>query len=130
MAAELGAGRPSGGLAESAIGDEGQALRRDARLEDRLRPLGDLVRRFEVVVLDVDDAGGDVATGSGDLAEDLDLGHLAVRELEDQFVHVEPEHRIEDGPVGPSRQRPAQVIAEAEVGAEAGPGPRSARRRR
>ena len=64
------------------------------------------------------DAGRDVAARGGDLAEDLDLGHLAVRELEDELVDVEPEHRVEDRPVGPPRQRPAQVVPEAEVRAE------------
>ena len=59
--------------------------------------------------------------GSGDLAQDLDLGHLAVGELEDQLVDAEAEHRVEDRPVGPPRERPAEVVAEAEVGTEPDP---------
>ena len=77
--------------------------------------------RLEVVVLDVDDARRDVPAGRGDLAEDLDLGHLAVGELEDELVDAEPEHRVEHRPVGPPRERTAEVVAEAQVRAEPDP---------
>ena len=89
--------------------------------EHGVDPLGDLVGRLEVVVLDVDDARRDVAPGRGDLAEDLDLGHLAVGELEDELVDREAEHRVEDRPVRARGQRPAEVVPEAEVGAEPDP---------
>ena len=110
--------RPTRGLAEPAVGDERQPLRRDARREHRVDPLGDLVGRLEVVVLDVDDAGGDVPPAAAISPQELDLGHLAVGELEDELVDVEAEHRVEDRAVGPARQRPAEVVAEAEVRAE------------
>ena len=80
--------RPARGLAEAAVGDERQPLRRDAGGEHRVDPLGDVVGRLEVGVLDVDDAGGDVPAGGGDLAEDRDLGHLAVGELEHELVDI------------------------------------------
>ena len=53
--------------------------------------------------------------------EDLDLGHLAVGELEDELVDAEAEHRGQDRPVGARRQRPAEEVAEAEMGAEPDP---------
>ena len=53
--------------------------------------------------------------------QDVDLGHLAVGELEHELVDVEAEHRVEDRAVGARRQRPAEVVAEAEVGAEPDP---------
>ena len=54
-------------------------------------------------------------------AEDLDLGHLAVRELEDELVDAEPEHRVEHRPIGPPRERPAEVVPEAQVRPEPDP---------
>ena len=95
-----GAWRPSPGgrSGEAAIWDEGQPFGWHARRQHRLRPFGDLVGRLEVGVLDVDDPGRDVATRRGDLAQDLDLGHLAVGELEHELVDVEAEHRVEDRP--------------------------------
>ena len=62
----------------------------------------------------------DVPAGGGDLAEDLDLGHLAVGELEHQLVDLEAEHRLEDGTVRPPRERSAEVVAEAEMRPEPG----------
>ena len=115
---QLGAGRPAGGLAEAAVGDEREPLGRDAGRQHGIDPLGDVVGRLDVRVLDIDDAGGDVATGGGDLAEDRDLGHLAVGELEHELVDTEAEHRVEDRPICPARKWPAEVVAEAEMGAE------------
>ncbi len=48
----------------------------------------------------------------------LDLGHLAVGELEDELVDAEAEHRLEDGPVRPAGERAAQVVPEAQVRAD------------
>ena len=115
---ELGGGEVAGGLAEAAVGDEGQALRRDAGREDRVDPRGDLLGGLDVAVLDVDHARRDVLAGVGDLVQEVDLAHLAVRELEDQLVDVEAEHRLQDRPVRPRRERPAEEVAEAEMGAE------------
>ena len=50
--------------------------------------------------------------------QEVDLGHLAVRELEDELVDVEAEHRVEDRPIRAPGERPAEVVPEAEVGAE------------
>ena len=54
---------PAGGLAEAAVGNEREPLGRDAGRQDRFDPVGDLVGRLEVVILDVDDAGRDVPAG-------------------------------------------------------------------
>ena len=40
----------------------------------------------------------------------------AVNWIEDQLVDREPEHRVADRAIGASRQRPAEEVAEAEVG--------------
>jgi hypothetical protein len=112
---ELRGRRPARGLAEPTVGDQAESLRRYAGREDGVDPLGDLVGRLEVVVLDVDDTGCDIATRRGDLAQQIDLGHLAVRELEHELVDAEAEHRVEDRPVRPSREWPAEVVPEAEV---------------
>ena len=82
-------------------------------------PLGDVVRTLEIRVLDVDHAGRDVTTGRDDLGEDLDLGHLAIGELENQLIDVEAEHRLEDGPVCPPRERTTEIVPEAQVRAGA-----------
>src|SRR5437773_2534860 len=81
-------------------------------------PLRHIVGGLQMVVLDVDDPCGDVASGGGDLAEDLHLGHLAVGEFEDELVNLETEHSVEHGPVGSAGQRSPEVVAEAEVGAQ------------
>src|SRR4029078_10220900 len=75
---ELGSRRPAGRLAEAAIGDEVQSLRWDAGREDRVDPARDLVGALEVVVLDVDHTGRDVATRARDLAAQLATGTARV----------------------------------------------------
>src|SRR6476659_7514811 len=75
---KLGPSRGTGRLAEPAVGDEADALGRDAGAQHLVDPLGDVVRTLEIRVLDVDHAGRDVTTGRDDLGEDLDLGHLAI----------------------------------------------------
>src|SRR4029079_12121511 len=115
---ELRGRRPARGLAEPTVGDQAESLRRYGGREDGVDPLGDLVGGLEVVVLDVDDTGSDIATRRGDLAQQIDLCHLAVRELEHELVDAEAEHRVEDRPVPPSREWPAEVVPEAEVGPE------------
>ena len=74
-----------------------------------------------MVVLDVDDARGDISPSRGDLAKEVDLRHLAVRELEHELIDPEREHRVEDRPIRPPRERPAEVVPEAEVRAEPHP---------
>ena len=54
----------------------------------------------------------------GDLAEDADLGHLPVGELEDELIDLEAEHRVEDRPVGPAGERAAEVVPEAQMRTE------------
>jgi hypothetical protein len=85
------------GLAEAAIGDQRQVVRGDAGAEHDIHPLGDIVRGLDPRVLDIDHAGGDMAAGGRDLAQDLDLGHLPVRELEHELVDAEAEHRPRTG---------------------------------
>ena len=74
----------------------GTSVRRsggDAGREHPIDPLGDVVRRLDVGVLDVDDPDRHVATRRCDLGDDLELGQLPVGELEDELVDPEPEHR-------------------------------------
>src|SRR6185312_17548363 len=54
----------------------------------------------------------------GDLAKEVDLRHLAVRELEHELIDPEREHRVEDRPIRPARERTPEVVPEAEVRAE------------
>ncbi len=74
-----------------------------------------------MVILDVDHAGRNVPAGVDEFREQVDLGHLSVGEFENQFVHVEAEHRVADRPIRASRQGSAEVVPEAEVGAQPGP---------
>ena len=81
--------------------------------EDRLDPGGDLGGGLDMRTLDVDDAGRDVPPGIGDLAQDPDLAHLAVRELEDELVDGEASMaarigRYERGASGRPRKFPKQ----------------------
>src|SRR6185436_13590707 len=92
-----------------------------AGLEDELRPAGDVLGRLDVRVLHVDHADRDIASRVGDLAQELDFAHLAVRELEDELLDLEAEHGLEDRAIGSRRERAAEKVAEAEVRPEPGP---------
>ncbi len=97
--------------------------------EDELGPLGDVLGRLQVVALDVDDADRQVEPGRRQLGQDVQLGHLAVGELEHQLRDAELLELLDDRPERPLRQRPAKVVAEAEVRREPDAG-RVARRGR
>src|SRR6185369_11168061 len=77
--------------------------------------------RLDVAVLNVDHPRRDVPPGVRDLAQEPDLAHLAVRELEDELIDGEAEHRVEDRAVGARRERTTEEVAETEMNAEAGP---------
>ena len=55
----ISAARPARGLAESAIGREGEPFRRRV-LQAQAHPVGDICGRFDVIALHVDDADRDV----------------------------------------------------------------------
>src|SRR5690606_40246578 len=86
---ELAACCPTSSLAEAAVGCYGQFFGRDD-FEHFANALGDVLRLFDVVILDVDQPGCQLLL-TGKLAPEIVFRHFAVGELQRELVgiHVE-----------------------------------------
>ena len=65
--------------------------------------------------------GPELAPLAGVLADEVELGHLAPGELQDELVGPRLEEGREVGPVGAVEPRAAEAIPEADVEREPGP---------
>lgn len=115
---ELEAGRPPRGLAEAAVRGEDEAVR-GRELQAALDPAFHVVGGLDVIALHVDDADGDVAV-AGDGRDDLEFREFAAGHFDVHLVALEIEERREHRSDLSRADGAALVVAEAEVGADAG----------
>jgi dihydropteroate synthase len=116
-AVEFVAGSPAGGLAQAAIGREGEAVGR-GELEAGSDAVGDVLGSFQIVAFDIDHADCDVF-GAGDVGEQFEFGAFAAGHFEMDFIHMQIEERREHGSIATKADGVAFEVAEAEVGGEA-----------
>src|SRR6516165_4087330 len=97
---------------QTAVGDGPAPLGRH-HAEGAAKPTGHLVRRLPEG-LDVDDADRDLTVGR--LGKEVQLGHLTVRDLEDELIAARVQERGEQRAVpAEARERVVVEVAEADV---------------
>src|SRR5580765_4879884 len=112
--------RPTGGLAESAVGREGEFLRRRV-LQTETHAFGNVGGGFDVIALYVDDSDGHVGSPFRDLENYFNFREFAARHLQMHFIHGQFEECREQRRIAPQTHRAALVIAETKMSGKAAP---------
>jgi hypothetical protein len=110
-------GGPAGGLAEAAVGGEGEALGR-GKLETTPDAFGYVINSFDIVAFYIHDADRDIAA-FGDLGDNLKFREFAAGHFNMDFINVEIEEGGEHRFVNARTDGASFVVAEAEVSRQA-----------
>ena len=111
--AQLLPGRPASRLAEPAVGSESQSIRWSV-LKAKFYALDNVVDRFNVVTLDVDNSYSNVCFLSN-LADNFDFGKLAARHFHMDFIHRKVKKIGKHWRVTPRANRMAFEVSKAKM---------------
>src|SRR5260370_24012442 len=117
---QLLARRPTSGLAESAVGREGELLRRSV-LQAKAHPLGNIFGSLYVVALHVNNSNGNVDRALCDFPNHFDLGELRICHLQVHFIHRQVEERRKQRGIPPGADGAPFVIAKAKMRGKSAP---------
>src|SRR5260370_286777 len=117
---QLLARRPTSGLAESAVGREGELLRRSV-LQAKAHPLGNIFGSLYVVALHVNNSNGNVDLALCDFPNHFDLGELPTCHLQVHFIHRQVEERRKQRGIPPGADGAPFVIAKAKMRGKTAP---------